>query len=289
MGVLRFSESVTEPNDIVDEARRAGLNVICVTDHNTITGAVKASVYAKKYDDIEVVIGEEVSTKDGEVLALFIEEEIPARLSVEETINKIRQQGGIVVAPHPFSLHCPAIGDRMSELDVDAVEVLNSGHIDGYANERAREFAQSGRWAQLGGSDSHILNTIGYAYTTFPGNTAEDFRRGILQKKTTAEGKAMSLDKVVAWTVEVVFKSDLIMLKSVFGLNNDADPDDPIVMKIEAMKSWQKLVAMVGSFVYLLPPVPFLVGITGEKYLRRLSKAHRLKLRTLGEKALRKI
>ena len=116
MGMLRFPDSVTEPEEVVMKGREVGLNVLCITDHNAVLGAHKARDHARKVGGIEVVIGEEVSTADGEVIALFIEERIPEGLSIEETIKKVREQGGITIAPHPYSLHCPCLKDRIFDL-----------------------------------------------------------------------------------------------------------------------------------------------------------------------------
>ncbi len=93
----------------MDHARRKGLNVLCITDHDSIGGAVVAQEYAKRFDDIEVVVGEEISTADGEIVGLWLTEEIPPGLSAEETIRRIRSQNGIVIAPHRSlpRLSCP--------------------------------------------------------------------------------------------------------------------------------------------------------------------------------------
>lgn len=266
MGPLRFPESVSDPTDVIKKARAAGMNVLCITDHNTIAGAKKAREAAKSIDGIDVVMGEEVSTADGEILALFIEEEIPEGLSAEETIARIRSQGGLVIAPHPFSLHCPCLGERIEDLGVDGIEVLNGGHIDDYANPRAEKAAESGHFARMGGSDSHYLKTIGSAYTVFEGTTAEDLRREILAKRTSAGGKVIPLDKAIAWSVGVVLASDILILRSFVGLDREPT-DDPILWRVQNMKMGQKIGALVGSFVYFLPPVPFLIGWASQRLL----------------------
>ena len=276
LGPLRFPESVSDPKDVVRKAQSMGFKVICITDHNSITGAIKAREYAESIDDIEVVVGEEVSTTDGEVIGLFLEEEIPAGLSARETISRIRAQGGLVIAPHPFSLHCPALGEMVDELDIDGIETLNGGHIDGYANKTASERSNLSRWANLGGSDAHALSTIGDAYTVFEGETAEDLRKGILDRTTSVNGGAWRLEKAVHWSIGVVFTSDILILKSMLGFIREADMhDDPIVHKISVLKTGKKLLALFGSILYLMPPIPFLCGITGHQFLKRKAKIAR--------------
>jgi predicted metal-dependent phosphoesterase TrpH len=259
MGPLRFPESVADPLDVVRRAKSVGLNVVCITDHNSIKGALKARDAAKDIEGIDVVVGEEVSTADGEVIGLFMTEEIPAGLSAEETIRRIRAQNGVVIAPHPFSLHCPCLGERIHEFGVDGIEVLNGGHIDDYANPKAEEAAQCERFARIGGPDSHYLKTIGTAYTQFDGTTAEDLRREILAKRTSAGGTVIPLDKAIAWSVGVVIESDRLILRSFLGLDKEPT-EDPILWRVQNMKLGQKLGALIGSLVYFLPPVPYIVG-----------------------------
>ena len=93
--VLRFPESITKPETQVDCARKNGMNVLCITDHDAVKGAFEAQKYAKQFDDIEVVIGEEVTSADGEVLAYWLNELVPPGLPIEETLDLIHDQGGL--------------------------------------------------------------------------------------------------------------------------------------------------------------------------------------------------
>ncbi len=271
LNFLRFPESVNEPRDIVKQANLAGLNLVCVTDHNTVLGGLKAKEYEKDFPGTQVIVGEEVSTRDGEILGLFLKEDVPKGLSAIETIERIRAQDGLVVSPHPFSKHVPALGLKVDLLSIDGLEVLNAGHVDGYANSKASQHAASGRWALLGGSDSHSLNTIGCAYTEFEGNGAEDFRRQILAKRTKPGGKEMTMSQVVAWSMGVVFVADVLILRSMLGRIIEVDAQDPLLVKIKEIGTSKKIVALVGSMIYFTPPIPFLVGIVGERMVKRLN------------------
>jgi predicted metal-dependent phosphoesterase TrpH len=271
LGFLRFPESVNEPRDIVKRANSAGLNLVCVTDHNTIHGGLKAKENEKDFPGTEVIVGEEVSTRDGEILGLFLQEEIPKGLTAMEAIDRIRAQDGIVVSPHPFSRHVPALGMKVDMLSIDGLEVLNAGHVDGFANNKAAQHAASGKWALMGGSDSHSLNTIGCAYTEFEGNGAEEFRRQILAKKTRAGGKAMTMDQVVAWSMGVVLASDILILRSMLGSILEVDALNPTLTKVQEIGTSKKIVALLGSLIYFTPPIPFLVGIVGEHMVKRLN------------------
>jgi predicted metal-dependent phosphoesterase TrpH len=266
---LKFPESASNPEDVVKIAKKVGLSVLCITDHNSIAGALKAREYAKNDPDIEVVIGEEVSTRDGEVIGLFLTEEIPMDLSAEETILRIRKQGGLVLAPHPYSGHVSAIGNLIEKLDIDGIEVINGGHIDGIANNKALESSKCGRWACVAGSDAHALGQLGCCCTMFEGKTAQDLRAAILNKTTQPYGSSTTLDRGIRWSIGVVLYADKLVLKSFFGMLREEDPNDPVIKVIKNMSAAKKIVTLFGSLFFLTPPVPYLVGITSEKILKK--------------------
>ncbi|MCU0861830.1 MAG: PHP domain-containing protein [Methanomassiliicoccales archaeon] len=271
LAFLRFPESVVEPEDIVRKARNAGLDTVCITDHNTIRGGLIAQKFAKGFDGVSVVVGEEISALEGEIIGLFLNKEIPKGLPAAETIDLIRQQGGLVVAPHPFSNHVPALGYLVDKLPIDGLEVFNAGHVDGFANHRALEHSQRGNWARLGGSDSHTLDTLGCAYTEFDGYGAEDFRKAVQDRATRAFGVKQSTFMGVKWTMEVVLESDVQIVKSVLMRNYDARPDDVVRSKVKALPGHKKLAALMASAFFLLPPVPYFVVLTGEWRMREIN------------------
>ncbi len=276
LGPIRFPESIVKPEDVVNHARGLGFDVVCITDHDSIQGAMLASDYVRDLDGIEVIVGEEVTTSEGEVIGLFLNERVPPGLTAAETIDLIREQDGLVLAPHPFSLHVPALGNRLFELDVDAIETVNAGHLDNYANRKAKDVARSGRWASVAGSDAHSLPMMGYAHTTFDGNTADDLRRSILARTTGSVGDHFPLEKAIHWSVAVALQSDILILRSILGMIREADIRDPIVHRIDLMDSGQKFLALLGSSIYFIPPVPYICGIISQKVLRKLEKQETL-------------
>jgi predicted metal-dependent phosphoesterase TrpH len=177
---LKFPESVTEPAKAVETAQKKRLDVLCITDHNTIQGAIVAKKHAA---GIDVVIGEEISSADGEILALFIQEEIKPMLGAPETIDLIHDQGGVAVAAHPFSPQCPSLGKKICYLKLDGVEVFNACYRDVCSNLTAQTFSP-GKLAWLGSSDAHSIDMIGNGYTIFEGRNSEELRRYILKRKT---------------------------------------------------------------------------------------------------------
>lgn len=268
LGPLRFPESVARPEDVVKNARSIGDDVLCITDHDSIRGALEAQKIARNFDDIEVVVGEEITTADGEIIGLWLNELIQPGLSAEETIDIIRSQGGITVAPHPFSLHVNAVGDLVYDLDLDAIETINAGHIDPYANKTAQEAAMRlNRWATLGASDAHSLPTMGHAWTEFKGEGAEGLRKAILRHETYARGCTVPLDKAIDWSIGVVMQADMQIIRSLLGLVRASDANDPIACKINETSTSKKLAGLFGSLIYLLPPMPHIASIFSTRYL----------------------
>jgi len=171
------------------------LKVIAITDHNTIEGALLAKELEEMYD-IEVVVGEEVSTTEGHVLGLFLTEEIPPGLTPVETIRRISGQGGIAIIPHPFSARGvfgpfgrSRLADAVRDMAFNALEVYNSVPGLIWANRPgSSKMFSGGSWvAAVGGSDAHVLRAVGKGYTVFRGSTAEELRASIDALETHAE------------------------------------------------------------------------------------------------------
>lgn len=184
------------------------LRVISITDHNTIQGALFARSLSELYD-FEVVVGSEVSSRSGHVLGLFIEEDIPAGMSVTDTIRAIEEQGGVAVIPHPFSAK-GVFGPRgrslfasaANEMAFHAFEVYNSLPFLVWANSIAAKSLAGGQGiAATGGSDAHVLRAVGKGYTVFRGSSAEDVRRSINNLETRAEACRGGLSMAVRYAL----------------------------------------------------------------------------------------
>lgn len=154
------------------EARRKGLDGVAVTDHDTVDGALKAckitSEMGMKHQLI-VIPGIEVSTKRGHILGLNVTELIPMGLGVEETINRIHEAGGIAIAAHPQSYFFKdgiGLSPKILSFGLDGVEVMNSALFPFKPLVQAcKNFAEKHNLPQTAGSDSHIVEAIGLAYT----------------------------------------------------------------------------------------------------------------------------
>lgn len=189
-------------------AQRTNLQVLAITDHDTIDGALEAQTLQERYP-FEIVLGEEVSSADGHILALFISRRVPPRLSAAETIAAIHEQGGLAVAAHPFiaagsfgnqKLVRQGVGSLIGTLPFDGVEIDNSTPFLRLANFQARRFnRRHACLAELGNSDAHIVEAVGKSYTAFPGHTARDLRRAIETRDTRAGRLSYGLRELAAY------------------------------------------------------------------------------------------
>ena len=164
-------DSVARPEDVVKVAFKKKLAGIAITDHNSVIGAVEAKRRAR--DKIDVIIGEEIRTAQGELTGLNLTECIPPGLGAAETIDRIREQGGVVVIPHPFySLRRGSSQElRLIADEVDLVEVFN-GRSLAFDNARAKRLAERLGKPGVGGSDAHFLFEVG--------TVAVDLSKGLL-------------------------------------------------------------------------------------------------------------
>ena len=175
-------DSLTRPGDLIEACRRKGIDRVIVTDHNTIAGAQAA--YA--LDPERVIVGEEIMTTRGEILAAFVTEEIPKGLTPKETLRRLKDQGAFISVSHPFdewrSGHWQE-HDLLEILpDVDAIEVYNSRCMLPRFNREARRFAEKHQLAGTVGSDAHVTFELGQALMVLePFEDAEGLRGVIRQ------------------------------------------------------------------------------------------------------------
>jgi predicted metal-dependent phosphoesterase TrpH len=144
---------------VVSFAKKRGLDGVAITDHDTMKGALKL-----KTSDILIIPSIEVSTLQGHLLGINLTKVIPAKLTMEQTIQRIHEAGGIAVAPHPTSFYKSPPSRNISSYD--AIEVINSSSIPfSILTHFSKRFAEGLGLPQIGGSDSHYAPEIGSAYT----------------------------------------------------------------------------------------------------------------------------
>jgi hypothetical protein len=158
-------DSATPVEVLLETARDRGLGAIAITDHNVISGALEARELAAGMDGIEVIVAEEIKTaEEGEVIGLFLEQEIPRGMTMAETIAEIRRQGGLVYVPHPFDrMHSVPDYEHLLEFvdEIDILEVFNPRITLSSFNEEAQRFATKYRIVPGAGSDSHVAQGLG--------------------------------------------------------------------------------------------------------------------------------
>jgi predicted metal-dependent phosphoesterase TrpH len=160
------ADALTSPAELIERATAAGIDRIAITDHGEIDGALAAHAL----DPARIIVGEEIRCRGGtELIGLYLHERIPYGLTVEETAARIRAQGGLVYAPHPYAyIRHPAHHAERALAVADIVEVFNSRAFLPAWNRLAREAAANRGTAVAASSDGHFPHEIGRAYTTLP-------------------------------------------------------------------------------------------------------------------------
>ena len=181
--IYSYDGTATVPA-VLKRAKQVGLDLIAITDHDEIRGALLAEQLAPEFN-IQVIPGVEITTAEGDLLALSIHKLIPAGLSLIETIKRVGEQGGFCIAPHPMATglgmkSLSAYSIRQALLDQEAgriligIETYNATTLDREGNEGAKILAERWDVAETGSSDAHVLEAIGLGATIFPGETLAD-------------------------------------------------------------------------------------------------------------------
>ncbi|HEU0297256.1 MAG TPA: PHP domain-containing protein [Anaerolineales bacterium] len=201
---------------VLTRARQIGLDVIAITDHDEIEGALKAVELAPTYG-LEVIPGIEITTAEGDLLAFYIQKKVKPGLPLIDTVLRIGELGGMCVVPHPTatgfgmkSLSGLSIVTALRHPDASRVllgiETYNATVLDQTSNKYAKVLAERAEVAQTGSSDAHVLNAIGLGATEFPGHTAEDFAVAIQNGLTRVrKGRQLSPTQILgSWAANYV-------------------------------------------------------------------------------------
>lgn len=202
------SDGTASVEAVLARVATSDLRVVAITDHDTIDGARQAQRLARDFG-VDVIVGEEVSTQEGHLLALFIEQALPPARPAAETIAAVHAQGGLCIAPHPYDRAVPSLGfaglhrrctrsaagARAGYWPLDAIEGFNAGTPwpGSFGNYIARQVAARFNLPVVGGSDAHTLSTIGQGYTLFAGTSCDDLYRAIRNGLVSWGGHSWSL------------------------------------------------------------------------------------------------
>ena len=194
------SDGVSSVAEILGAAQAAGLNAIAITDHDRIEAAVALEALARAHEsEVEVIVGEEVSSRSGHVVALFIEQRIRPWQSLRATVAQIHEQGGLAIIAHPLVPYplCASgrtikrlLRDEDPRYHPDGMEAFNPTTARMVWSKKAPDFAAEVGLAALANSDAHRAADVGMAFTVFPGSTSADLRQAILDRTTDWEGSA---------------------------------------------------------------------------------------------------
>lgn len=195
-------DSTTTPDELYESVVESGLDVLCITDHNAIKGALELVGRLP----CRIIIGEELKTHAGEIIGLFLQERIPIGVQPDEAARRIRAQGGLVYIPHPFDPMRRNLEERalrsLAEAElIDAVEVLNAKTSLRSLNAQARAFADEFGLAAGAGSDAHVPLALGAACVEMP-----DFDGPTDFLAKLPEGRVVGhhWDKARPWAARVV-------------------------------------------------------------------------------------
>jgi predicted metal-dependent phosphoesterase TrpH len=219
-----YSDGLATINQILYRVQyRTNLDVIAITDHNVIDGSLRArDLWSKGNYRFDIIVGEEISTKEGHMLALFIEKRIQPGLSIERSIDLVHEQGGLAIIAHPlnpiFRHSCQReVLDRIhasKDVWLDGIETWNASFCGIGANRIAmRVNREVYGWAEVGNSDAHTLNAIGRGCTWFEGKSAQDVRASIEAGLSAPGGKLWSMKTYLRLAHHHISNSNIIARK----------------------------------------------------------------------------
>jgi len=202
-------DALTLIDELIKEAKKKGVDCLAITDHNTMKAVKEGEKKAKK-ENIKIIGGEEISTKDGDLIGLFLLEEIKGGMSFYETLDEIRIQGAIAYAPHPFDYRRRGLRNIEFLKKCDVIEVFNP-RAEEKADKEAMSFASLNNMLKGAGSDSHMPSEIGRAYIEI-----EDDNISIPEKflKSLKNSKPFLVQRTSIF--ERVFKNTLLYFKNNF-------------------------------------------------------------------------
>lgn len=175
-------DCLSRPEDILAACKQKGVDRIVVTDHNTIAGAL----VAQRLDPERVIVGEEIMTQQGELLAAFVTEEIPKGLPVKEALARLKAQGAFISLAHPFDFSRSGHWSRAAlgeiRADLDALEVFNARCLFARQNHQAATFARQAGLPGTVGSDAHTVWEVGRAVMVLPYFADAASLRGVIHQ-----------------------------------------------------------------------------------------------------------
>jgi predicted metal-dependent phosphoesterase TrpH len=192
------SDGISSVAELLAAAEAARLDVIAITDHERMDAALAAHALARESGSkVSVIVGEEVTTRSGHVIGLFMRERIRPWGSLRSTVARIHEQGGLAIIPHPLVPYPLCVSGRaieslLAEADPifhpDAIEAFNATTARLPRGRAAGQFAAAHKLTTVAGGDAHRAADVGHVVTTFPGSSVDDLRSAVTAGTTEWSG-----------------------------------------------------------------------------------------------------
>ena len=187
-------DSHSKIDDILDVARSRNVDIIAISDHNTVDGTSEV-LRKTRNTDILAIPSIEISSSHGHILGFGGEENIPRDLSPEDTIDRIHDLGGLAIIPHPYCFyrHGLLCKSEYNDLKIDAIETKNARFIVGYCNNKAKKLAEKENMPTLGASDAHYWKFVGDCFSMIDcEKDIDSVLKAIVKNKVEAHGNGTS-------------------------------------------------------------------------------------------------
>lgn len=183
------SDALSSPYDVIKEALKKGLDGIAITDHDTTSGWKDATKAATELNAV-LILGEEIQSSRGDILGLFLKEEIKMKgCDPAQIINEIHRQEGIAIIPHPFHFPKHFKGVEKYLNIIDGIEASNARRLLNYFDKKAFRLARENNLIMTAGSDCHIDKSCGYAYVECEAQDLNEFKNKLKEKEIKIHGE----------------------------------------------------------------------------------------------------
>ena len=187
-------DSHAKIDDILKVAQNRNIDIIAISDHNTVDGTSEV-VKKTRNTDILAIPSIEISSSEGHILGFGCEENVPRDLSPQDTIDRIHDLGGLAIIPHPYCFYRHGLLHKVDykTLKIDAIETKNARFIVGYCNSKAKKLSKNEHIPELGASDAHYYKFVGDCYSMIHcEKDIDSVLKAIKKGKTEAQGKGTS-------------------------------------------------------------------------------------------------
>ncbi|MCK9578278.1 PHP domain-containing protein [bacterium] len=192
------NDGTSSVKKIIEEGKRKGIDGVAITDHEN-TDAWEEAVFWGKKLEFEIILGEEIKSSEGDILGLFMTKNINGKgKSPEWIIEKIKEQGGLTIIPHPFH-EFEGFKNSLEKYVklIDGIETFNGRRPFNKGDNLAKSFAEKFNLPKIGGSDSHYYKTVGNTYTECKANNLEDYKKQLKEGNTIIYGQKAPLRYIV--------------------------------------------------------------------------------------------